>query len=204
MSNFLNISGDAILSKWHTMSAQLVEQVPQDASSEAGQIGLDIASVIGQWEDQLNSDLQNWYDTTQQMSTMIDNAQYVVHEVKAFYTALQNYPDGMELNTTNYDRLTSVMTRMGIPQSQWAQVSYQNGYYYFSATDMQQEMDVLVEYAKMDSSKFQNDFSQLQQQTSKEMLAVMYDTTAIKQNQQALSGLWSALKQMAQNIEQNI
>ena len=62
----------------------------------------------------------------------------------------------------------------------------------------------MVEYLKADAPQFAGTISSLQQDTTKDMLAVMYDTTAMKQNEQSLSGIWSALKQMAQLIEGNI
>ena len=42
------------------------------ASSEAGQIGADIGSVIAQWNEQLNSDLQDWYNDAMAMQQILE------------------------------------------------------------------------------------------------------------------------------------
>tara|TARA_B100000989_G_scaffold295062_1_gene275324 strand:+ start:2364 stop:3041 length:678 start_codon:yes stop_codon:yes gene_type:complete len=206
MSNtFLNF--DRSLQKMDIMMATGTDLA---TGSEAGSIGQDIGSVIAEWSDKLNADLENWYNDTEEIQALLDSAKSVVGEMKGIYQALQNYPPSqggqLYFNSQQYNQIFSAMAALGIPQSQWVMgtLTSDGNQYHISAADLQQDFDLMIEYLRMDAPQFMNTISSLQQGMTKDMLSIMYDITAIKQNQQTLSGIWSALKQMAQVVEGNI
>ncbi|GAB4271228.1 MAG: hypothetical protein Tsb0018_03310 [Opitutales bacterium] len=197
----------------HETSMVSAKQVSSaDAESEAGSIAKNMGSVINSWSDKLNSALQSWNDINQEIQNDLNNAKFVVQEIKyaqSHYEWCVRSGVNLFIPASHYNDLMEAMSLLGIPASQRATGTLQtggskNGEYRMTQTDFATDRDLMLEYAKEDFSDFSGKISSLQQQETRIQLEVMYDFTGIQTNQKTLAGILSALKQMANAAINNI
>ncbi|GAB4271233.1 MAG TPA: hypothetical protein DIU37_06340 [Opitutae bacterium] len=195
----------------HKMSAKQssAKEVSEEQSiSEAGGIAQNVGTVINKWNAQLHDALEDWYNINSQIQDKLDSARFVIDEIKY---AQSHYEwavrSGVALNIPagNYNKLMEAMSLLGIPASQRATGTLQpDGKYHMTASDFQQDRDLMIEYAKANFNDFIGEVSSLQHEETQIQLRVMYAFTSIQTNQKTLAGILSALKQMSHTVMNNI
>jgi len=175
------------------------------ANSELGGVAQDVGAVITKWEGNLNEALNQWMTDIDSMTDLIDDAKSVVKEMKAMIKAYQKYPGGVEFTESQYNRIISAMTDLGIPESQIQGGTINtSGYYSFTGTEFLNDIKMMGQYLVQDFAGFESQLSGYQQAETKDMMAVMFCYNSVKMNEESLTGLLETLTSLSQALMQNI
>lgn len=175
------------------------------ANSELGGVAQDLGAVITKWENNLNSALNQWMSDIDSMTELIDDAKSVVKEMKDMIKAYQTYPNGLAFSESQYNRIVSAMTDLGIPESQIQGGTLgSDGYYDFTGTQFLNDIKMMGQYLVQDYPEFESQLSGYQQAETKDMMAVMFCYNSVKMNEQSLSGLLKTLTSLSQALMQNV
>jgi len=189
----------------HRPQSVQLSETSTTSDSELGRVAQDIGSVITKWQSSLNDALNQWMSDITDMQDLISTVNETLPILEKMITfdpyAYHGVPGGgyQGITTSAADAVVGMMKDLGIPSDQIRIETNYIGGYYFTASDLQTDISLTVEYLQPYFTGISTD----QQNETQDLMKVMFCYNAVKMNEESLTGLLQTLTSISQSLMQN-